>query len=425
MKELHKNTTMPPRNSKTSRKAAQDATQRARAAEDDDECDDEMDEMPALGAEKAPPKSTKSTKKRKSTKGGTASKASAKPAGGLAKGNSDLAKTAGDSAKADSDSAKPAVQKGKSTSNSVSKSDDNEEEEDKDSEPAEEDHEHAEEPKNKRRKVADDHDDSDDDMQEEQTKVLTLAKWNKICQNNINRKARIKELQTLNEEKEIELAAEKRKNKEIEAQLEKSKKEYADLQAAYKQKMAQMGTKRGKKGSKSTSTTHLQSGDVNTAIDDYIKEFLFRRMKFANCKKDINLAMKMIWDAIKDKLKLESAPHSLDLKEFTRIYASAFQKFLSGARQYIQTRGQTAARGTNSGLFTLNPLSILPLMMHATNPNVVSQSGTVLTLALYPLLMRSLMLGIALKRNPHSLQFPRRLVMRLKMAKLTRNMPKL
>ena len=114
------------------------------------------------------------------------------------------------------------------------------------------------------------------------------------------------------------------------------------------------------KGKKGKSTKSEQASDVNEKIQAHVKDYLFRTVKFTPSEKALNSATKMCWIAIKDGLKLDQGKDKIDLAEFTRIYASEVGKAISGCRQYVQTRGQAAAKGTNLGaVFTKSGSNVL------------------------------------------------------------------
>ena len=91
----------------------------------------------------------------------------------------------------------------------------------------------------------------------------------------------------------------------------------------------------------------MQATDILKEIEKFARGLLFRTVKFTHSTKHLEKATQKTWLSIKDEMKLESPPQKLDEKKFSEIYSSAVAKFISKERQYLQTRGQDAARGTN------------------------------------------------------------------------------
>lgn len=99
--------------------------------------------------------------------------------------------------------------------------------------------------------------------------------------------------------------------------------------------------KKGKLGRKDD-----QVSDVNEAINTYVKDVLFRTVKFAQPGKELRKATTAVWEGIKGKMKLEEGPSPLSLEDFIEIYDGVVLTALSGRRQYAQTRCEVAAQGT-------------------------------------------------------------------------------
>jgi len=98
-------------------------------------------------------------------------------------------------------------------------------------------------------------------------------------------------------------------------------------------------------GKKSTGRKKLQAKkDVIDAIHHHVREITFRTVKFAQPGKEIAAKTKDVWHQIKDKQNLDNPSSGLNEHKFVEIYAPVVQSELSLARQYVQTRGQNAAR---------------------------------------------------------------------------------
>jgi hypothetical protein len=114
-----------------------------------------------------------------------------------------------------------------------------------------------------------------------------------------------------------------------------------DLRMEVVEVQKQIKANRDKNGGKSTK--HEQSTDITKEISTFVKETLFRTIKFARPGQEMTTATQRVWNGIKGRLKLEEPPKSLDFGEFYRIYYSVVQTELSLARQYVQSRSQDAA----------------------------------------------------------------------------------
>jgi chromosome segregation ATPase len=141
------------------------------------------------------------------------------------------------------------------------------------------------------------------------------------------------------------------KLKKVNDALIKEKEALIDSKAALKTKLRQvidelMAERAG--GRKKKSTKHLQKQDVNEAIHNQVRDITSRNVKFAQAGTELTTVTSKIWTEIKDAQKLEQGDQPLDLKKFVHIYGSVVQSELSVARQYVQTRCQSAARGMNN-----------------------------------------------------------------------------
>lgn len=108
-----------------------------------------------------------------------------------------------------------------------------------------------------------------------------------------------------------------------------------------------LANQKGRKGKKGSShVKHEQKKDVVDKIKDYVKDVLFRTVKFALPGVHLEAATKTVWEAIKDNLQLDKGPKPLTLEVFTEVYESVVLSELSNRRQYVQTRCKIAATGT-------------------------------------------------------------------------------
>ena len=109
--------------------------------------------------------------------------------------------------------------------------------------------------------------------------------------------------------------------------------------------------KAGKGKSNNVHAKILQSSDVVKEIEVFVREYVCRTIKFIqpgpNGDKVLEKATFITWEGLKERLKLEQKPKSLTRQKFSDIYGSAVLNAVSVARQYAQTRGQAAAKGTN------------------------------------------------------------------------------
>ena len=103
----------------------------------------------------------------------------------------------------------------------------------------------------------------------------------------------------------------------------------------------QIKANRDKNGGKSTKDE--RSTDITKEISTFVKDTLFRTIKFAQPGQEMTTATQGMWNGIKGRLKLEEPPKSLNFGEFNRIYHPVVQTELSLARQYVQSRSQDAA----------------------------------------------------------------------------------
>ena len=157
----------------------------------------------------------------------------------------------------------------------------------------------------------------------------------------------------LKELKKIVKSCEKEnyKLKKVNDALIKDKENLIEAKAALKTKLRQVidelvAERAG--GRKKNSTKHLQKQDVNNAIHYQVRDITSRNVKFAQAGKELTAVTSKIWTEIKDAQKLEQGDQPLDEKKFVHIYGSVVQSELSVARQYVQTRCQSAARGMNN-----------------------------------------------------------------------------
>lgn len=100
-----------------------------------------------------------------------------------------------------------------------------------------------------------------------------------------------------------------------------------------------------KKGKKGNDRKDEQKDDVKDAITTFVKDVLFRNVKFAKPGKTLTHACGLVWDGVKEKLKLEEGSSPLKSEDFAEIYDSHVLSCLSNARNYVATRSKIAADG--------------------------------------------------------------------------------
>ena len=136
----------------------------------------------------------------------------------------------------------------------------------------------------------------------------------------------------------VEIKSLQDENGELVARVEELEQEVADLEALAKKKP----------NSSKSSRKIEQNEDVVKAVSEFVRDVLFRNVKFAPPGDKLKAACGMVWAGIKDKLKLDKGPRPLSELDFEEIYGSAVLTALSGRRQYVQTRSEIAAKGKKS-----------------------------------------------------------------------------
>lgn len=96
---------------------------------------------------------------------------------------------------------------------------------------------------------------------------------------------------------------------------------------------------------KSASREDEARDDVKLGIRGFMKDVLFRTVKFAVPGPSLDAASAQTWNGLKDKLKLDVGPNAITLDDFTAIYGASILKELSARRQYCQSRCKKAADG--------------------------------------------------------------------------------
>lgn len=165
------------------------------------------------------------------------------------------------------------------------------------------------------------------------------SEWKDILGEHEERGGEIKKLQH-------QVKACERENTKLHKDNDALSKDNSVLKKKLKNAIEELQAERGAR--KRKSTKHLQKEDVNAAIHIQVREFTSRNVKFAQPGKEIEDVTKTIWHQIKDAQKLDQGDKPLDEKKFCFIYTSVVQAELSIARQYVQSRGQQAARGTKN-----------------------------------------------------------------------------
>lgn len=196
--------------------------------------------------------------------------------------------------------------------------------------------------------------------------------------------------------------------------ISKLKDEKKELLNQVKQKdtaILELTAKLEKKRSKSKpgSRKDEQSEDVKESVKEFVKKVLFRTVKFAQPGKELKGASQAVWKGVKDTHQLDKGPKPLTEGDFVDIYDSYILSCLSDCRQYAQTRGEVAAKGTiwcnfvfGSVYFTLNNAVLTPFLF------LFAQNGSMTTVICPPWrtlrrfgssLMRQIPHKICLKRS--------------------------
>lgn len=133
--------------------------------------------------------------------------------------------------------------------------------------------------------------------------------------------------------------------------LVKLKADKKELQLLVKDKDKTIGdvtAKLEKKRSKAKpgSRKDEQNDDVKDSVKDFVKRVLFRTVKFAQPGPELKAATLSVWKGVKDAHQLDQGPNPLTQSDFMEIYDSWVLSCLSDCRQYAQTRGEVAAKGT-------------------------------------------------------------------------------
>ena len=183
--------------------------------------------------------------------------------------------------------------------------------------------------------------------------------------------------------------------------LQNEKKELQTMIKAKETEIGGLTAKLAKKRkSKAGSRRDEQSDDVREAVKAFIKGVLFRTVKFAQPGAELQAATTNVWNGIKGKLKLDEGPNPLSQADFVEIYDSYVLTVLSDCRQYAQTRGEVAAKGTIwcnlvfcSVYFTINDAVLTPFA------TIYTQNGLTNTV-IYPLWRTFTTFGISLIHHP-------------------------
>ena len=120
----------------------------------------------------------------------------------------------------------------------------------------------------------------------------------------------------------------------------------SELKAKLKWALEDLEAERASKKTKSKKS--LQKQDISDAIHAHIRDYTSQNIKFAKPGDELNAITMKIWNEIKDAQKLDQGDKPLNEKEFVRIYASVVSAELSLSHQYVQSRGQMAAKGTKN-----------------------------------------------------------------------------
>ena len=127
----------------------------------------------------------------------------------------------------------------------------------------------------------------------------------------------------------------RQENKELDEELAELRDEMAILESQAKKKPASAKSNRKME----------QNEDVVNAVNHFVKDVLFRNVKFAPPGDQLKNARGKVWAGLKDKLNLDKGPRPLNESDFGEIYGSAILTALSGRRQCVQSRCELAAKG--------------------------------------------------------------------------------
>ena len=159
--------------------------------------------------------------------------------------------------------------------------------------------------------------------------------------------------------------------KELQNLVKQKDKEITDLTAKLEKKRSK---------SKPGSRKNEQNEDVKESVKEFVKKVLFRTVKFAQPGKELKAATQAVWIGVKDAHHLDTGPKPLTESDFVEIYDSYILSCLSDCRQYAQTRGEVAAKGTIwcnfvfcSVYFTLNNAVLTPFL------SIFAQNGSMTT----------------------------------------------
>ena len=128
-------------------------------------------------------------------------------------------------------------------------------------------------------------------------------------------------------------------NKSLETSLAESQELVEELQEQVN------SLKKTKNKGKAKGRRDEQKHDVQKAIDDFVKQVAFRTIKFARPGNELKAACNLIWDGIKNNMRLDKGPTPLDREDFKDIYESKVLSSLSERRQYMQSRCAESAKG--------------------------------------------------------------------------------
>lgn len=133
----------------------------------------------------------------------------------------------------------------------------------------------------------------------------------------------------------------------IKTELDETRKENDQLKSDNKELVLKLKTATetlSTAGGKATKS--LVSEDIMKKLVPFIKQIVYRNTKFARGGTLVNLTKK-IYEKIKDDLDLGDPDNGLTESEFVTIYKPEVSTILSYARQYSQSRCQSAAQGKN------------------------------------------------------------------------------
>ena len=134
-------------------------------------------------------------------------------------------------------------------------------------------------------------------------------------------------------------------------EVKKLKEENVRLSEEIRKLKANAGTgaKRGYR-TKKKDITDQQVAGVNDEIESWVQQVLCRNIMFVYSDEEQDIAFERVWEALKDKLQLETT-YKLNLDRFKEIYGAKVIAFIADKRVKVQSRCKAAAKGVYEAQF--------------------------------------------------------------------------